>query len=130
MGFSIEDDLGAGPPLITMLKKQGKRILENADDIMLHLQRRFPAAAFRTLEGDAVATMSMREQVSQRVWPAQEVNCRLCDPSQAYLRRPRSPTIFNIGLHEVSAEKHASLTASAAHCRLFMYGTSTRLTVA
>ena len=63
MGFSVESNLGSSPPLITMLKKKGKRILENADEIVDHLKQRFPASNFTTLEGDAVAVMSMREQV-------------------------------------------------------------------
>lgn len=52
-------------PRITMLKKEGKRVLENADDIMIHLQKRFQDAVFEVLEGDAVASMSLKEQVRQ-----------------------------------------------------------------
>lgn len=63
LGLSIEPSLGSGPPRITMLKKKGRRALENADEIMTHLATRFPHAAFSTLDGDAVATMSMKEQV-------------------------------------------------------------------
>ena len=50
-------------PLVTMLKKQGKRIIENADEIVAHLKGAFPWARFNTLDGDAVAVMSIKEQV-------------------------------------------------------------------
>ena len=62
MGLAAEPD-NSGAPLITMLKKKGKRILENADEVMAHLQAAFPWARFNTLDGDAVASMSIKEQV-------------------------------------------------------------------
>ena len=65
LGLAVEPDAG-GAPLITMLKKKGKRIIENADDIMLALQQAYPWAAFETLEGEAVADMSMKDQVAPR----------------------------------------------------------------
>ena len=46
-----------------MLKKKGKRVLENADAVMTHLQAKFPAAEFETLEGEAIAVMSVKQQV-------------------------------------------------------------------
>ena len=49
-----------------MLKKKGKRLLENADAIMTHLQARFPTADFETLEGEAIAVMSLKQQVSHQ----------------------------------------------------------------
>jgi len=50
-----------------MLKKKGKRVLENADSIMTHLQARFPIADFETLEGKAIATMSVKQQVGSHI---------------------------------------------------------------
>ena len=50
-------------PLVTMLKKKGKRVLENAGEVVAHLEAVFPWARFNTLDGEAVATMSIREQV-------------------------------------------------------------------
>ena len=47
-----------------MLKKKGKRVLENADSIMTHLRAKFPAAEFETLEGKAIAVMSVKQQVT------------------------------------------------------------------
>lgn len=45
-----------------MLKKEGRRVIENADGLMLHLQQRFRIAKFEILEGKTLATMSLREQ--------------------------------------------------------------------
>lgn len=50
-------------PLITMLKKDGKRLLENADDLTYRLAQKFKGAKFETVEGKAIATMSLKEQV-------------------------------------------------------------------
>ena len=47
-----------------MLKKKGKRRVENADDVMLHLQSRFQGAEFETLEGEEIAVMGLKDQVS------------------------------------------------------------------
>lgn len=58
------EDTQRSTPRITMLKKKGKRVLENADSIMSHLWSRFPAAEFETLEGKAIAVMSVKQQVS------------------------------------------------------------------
>ena len=63
MGLAAKKD-GQKPPLITMLKKKGRRIIENADEIMHRLERVFPWARFRSLEGSAVASMSIKQQVS------------------------------------------------------------------
>ena len=54
-------------PRITMLKKKGKRVLENADSIMTHLQARFPTAVFETLQGKEIATMSVKQQVGSLI---------------------------------------------------------------
>ena len=50
-------------PHITMLKKEGRRVIENADDMTSKLSQRFPSAKFEVLEGNAIATMSLKEQV-------------------------------------------------------------------
>ena len=50
-------------PRITVLKKEGRRIIENADDLTWQLKQRFSGANFEILEGKAVATMSLKEQV-------------------------------------------------------------------
>ena len=62
MGLAAEPD-NSEAPLVTMLKKKGKRIIENADEVVAHLQAAFPWARFNTLDGDAVASMSIKEQV-------------------------------------------------------------------
>lgn len=62
MGMAAEP-ANSQAPLITMLKKKGKRIIENADEVMAHLKDAFPWARFNTLDGDAVASMSIKEQV-------------------------------------------------------------------
>ena len=53
-------------PLITMLKKQGRRIIENADEIMVTLQQYFPSASLQSLQGHDVAQMSITDQVKSR----------------------------------------------------------------
>lgn len=63
MGFAVEPALGQAPPMITMLKKNGKRLLENADEAMDHLQSRFPNATYHSVQGDAIASMSIKDQV-------------------------------------------------------------------
>lgn len=62
--LGIVEDTQRRTPRITMLKKKGKRLLENADSIMNHLRAKFPAAEFETLEGKAIAVMSIKQQVS------------------------------------------------------------------
>lgn len=52
-----------GMPHITMLKKEGRRVMENADEVTSQLRQRFPSAKFEVLEGKAIATMSLKEQV-------------------------------------------------------------------
>ena len=54
-------------PHVTMLKKHGKRLLENADDLTSQLKRKFKGAKFEIVEGKAIATMSLKEQV--RLFP-------------------------------------------------------------
>ena len=62
--LGIVEDTQRRTPRITMLKKKGKRVLENADSVMTHLRAKFPAAEFETLEGKAIAVMSVKQQVS------------------------------------------------------------------
>lgn len=50
-------------PHITMLKKEGRRVIENADEVTSHLRQRFTSASFDTLDGKAIAKMSLKEQV-------------------------------------------------------------------
>ena len=57
------EDRQRSTPRITMLKKKGKRVLENADSIMTHLKAKFPTADFETLQGETIATMSVKQQV-------------------------------------------------------------------
>ncbi|KAL3163114.1 hypothetical protein ABBQ32_009529 [Trebouxia sp. C0010 RCD-2024] len=61
--LGIVKDAQRSTPRITMLKKKGKRIVENADSIMSHLRTRFPAAEFETLEGKDIAVMSLKQQL-------------------------------------------------------------------
>jgi len=61
------EDKQRSTPRITMLKKKGKRVLENADSIMTHLQAKFPTADFETLKGEAIATMSVKQQVGSHI---------------------------------------------------------------
>lgn len=61
--LGIVEDRQRSTPRITMLKKKGKRVLENADSIMTHLKARFPTADFETLKGEAIATMSVKQQL-------------------------------------------------------------------
>ena len=72
-------------PLVTMLKKKGKRIIENADEIMAHLKGAFPWARFNTLDGEAVAVMSIKEQVMVlSVHPASKVQSCRCVATQVH----------------------------------------------
>lgn len=50
-----------------MLKKDGRRIVENADDLASQLKQRFTSANFEILEGNALKTMSLTEQVRHPV---------------------------------------------------------------
>ena len=63
MGLAVEEPQPERP-LITMLKKQGRRVIENTDDIMLSLDGTFPLADFAVIEGGQLATMSIKAQVS------------------------------------------------------------------
>ena len=47
-----------------MLKKDGRRLLENAEDLTSQLKQKFKSAKFEIVDGKAIATMSLREQVS------------------------------------------------------------------
>ena len=51
-------------PHVTMLKKDGRRLLENAEDLTSQLKQKFKSAKFEIVDGKAIATMSLREQVS------------------------------------------------------------------
>lgn len=64
LGLAVEPD-NAGVPVITVLKKKGKRVIENADEVLQTLQQAYPFAAFVTLSGEDVASMPIRDQV----WP-------------------------------------------------------------
>ena len=66
MGLTVEPE-NSGIPVITMLKKKGKRHIENANELMQTLQRAFPWAAYEMLDGEAVASMPIREQASSEV---------------------------------------------------------------
>ena len=50
-------------PHVTMLKKDGRRLLENADDLTSQLRQKFKGAKFEIVEGKAIANMSLKEQV-------------------------------------------------------------------
>lgn len=50
-------------PMITMITKKGRRIVENANEVMSHLQTKFTMADFQVLSGDMLAEMPIREQV-------------------------------------------------------------------
>ena len=39
-------------------------MIENADEVMQTLQKAYPFAAYETLDGDAVASMAIKEQAS------------------------------------------------------------------
>ncbi len=62
MGLAVEEPQSARP-LITMLKKEGRRTVENSNEIVMHLKEKFPQADVTTIEGSALATMSMKAQV-------------------------------------------------------------------
>lgn len=62
MGLPSIFDAGEVPHL-TMITKKGRRMIENAAEIMSHLQKAFPRLQFQTLEGHRLAGMSIREQV-------------------------------------------------------------------
>lgn len=51
-------------PKITMLIKKGRRAIENAEAIMHRLKAKYVGVEFETLQGEAVVTMSIKEQVS------------------------------------------------------------------
>ena len=51
-----------GPPVITVMTKKGRRIIENTDEVVQTVTAAFPSAVVETLDGMALATMSMRDQ--------------------------------------------------------------------
>jgi len=51
-------------PVITMVMKKGRRAIENAETIMNHLRAKYTSARFEMLEGEAIAMMSVKQQVS------------------------------------------------------------------
>lgn len=65
MGLATEPDLGAGPQ-ITILKKKGRRIIENTDDIFQRLTAALPDCTVVLVEGERIANMSIRDQVCAR----------------------------------------------------------------
>ena len=56
-------DLGAQPPQITILKKKGRRIIENADEIHQRLVAALPGSKVHLVEGEQIASMSIHDQV-------------------------------------------------------------------
>lgn len=63
-GLVDEPDLAAHKPRITVLRKKGRRIIENTDDIVNRLMARFTSAEVAVLDGDDIAVMSIPKQVS------------------------------------------------------------------
>ena len=63
MGILVEPDLGANKPVITILKKSGRRMVENTDEIYQRLLQALPGCHVLLVEGDQIATMSIRDQV-------------------------------------------------------------------
>lgn len=63
MGLLDEPDLGASKPMITFLKKKGRRRIENTDDLVERLSAKFPYAVVSVLDGDELAVMSIAKQV-------------------------------------------------------------------
>jgi len=47
-----------------MLIKKGRRAIENAETIMDHLRAKYSSARFEMLEGEDIAMMSVKQQVS------------------------------------------------------------------
>ena len=50
-----------------MLKKDVRRLLENTDDLTSQLRQKFKSAKIEIVEGKAIATMGLKEQV--RLFP-------------------------------------------------------------
>ena len=67
MGITEEPDLGANKPVITILKKSGRRMVENTDEIYARLAQALPGCHVLMVEGEQIATMSIRDQVSAPV---------------------------------------------------------------
>ena len=63
MGIPTEVDLGAQAPQVTILKKKGRRIIENSDEISARLKASLPGCRVVVVEGEQIATMSIRDQV-------------------------------------------------------------------
>ena len=63
VGIPVEQDLGADKPVITILKKHGRRMVENTDEIYARLKLALPECHVLMVEGDQIATMSIRDQV-------------------------------------------------------------------
>ena len=59
-------------PVITLLKKKGRRAIENTEDIMLHLRSKYKGVEFEILKGEAIAAMSIKHQVSYNI------SCGIC----------------------------------------------------
>lgn len=65
MNVGITSESQQEKPRITVLTKKGRRIIENTDEVVRHLRSAFPQANVVTLDGKALATMSMRSQVKK-----------------------------------------------------------------
>ncbi|KAK9794589.1 hypothetical protein WJX73_000137 [Symbiochloris irregularis] len=63
MGMPVERSLGKDGPRVTVLRKKGRRILENSSEILMHLQMRFPHAMFTSMDGDEIAVMGIKQQL-------------------------------------------------------------------
>ena len=66
MGILVEPDLGATKPVITILKKSGRRMVENTDEVYQRLSQALPGCHVLQVEGDQIATMSIRDQVCSK----------------------------------------------------------------
>ena len=64
VGILVEQDLGAQAPQITILKKKGRRIIENSDEIFQRVTASLPDCRVVLVEGEQIATMSIHDQVA------------------------------------------------------------------
>lgn len=65
LGMASEQSLGDGPPRITIVRKQGRRMLENTDEVAHHLQSRFSGQAVVKVL-DANENVTIKEQVRRQ----------------------------------------------------------------
>ena len=55
--------MGARAPQITILRKKGRRIIENSEEIFARLTAALPDCTVVMVEGEQIATMSIHDQV-------------------------------------------------------------------